>query len=35
MATGAFGMSPKVTIPKAEADNTLTVKTLIKGDGAP
>jgi len=33
-ATGAFGMSPKVTIPKAKADNTLTVKTLIKGDGA-
>jgi FKBP-type peptidyl-prolyl cis-trans isomerase len=34
MATGAFGMSPKVTIPKAKADNTLTVRTLIKGDGA-
>jgi FKBP-type peptidyl-prolyl cis-trans isomerase len=31
--TGAFGMSPKVTIPKAKADNTLTVKTLIKGNG--
>ena len=34
-ATGAFGMSPKVTIPKAKADNALTVRTLIKGDGAP
>jgi len=34
MATGAFGMSPKVTIPKAKADNQLTVKTLIKGGGA-
>lgn len=33
MATGAFGMSPKVTIPKAKADNQLTVKTLIKGGG--
>ena len=32
-ATGAFGMSPKVTIPKAKADNALTVKTLIKGNG--
>jgi FKBP-type peptidyl-prolyl cis-trans isomerase len=32
-ATGAFGMSPKVTIPKAAADNALTVKTLIKGSG--
>jgi FKBP-type peptidyl-prolyl cis-trans isomerase len=34
MATGAFGMSPKVTIPKAKADNQLTVETLIKGGGA-
>jgi FKBP-type peptidyl-prolyl cis-trans isomerase len=32
-ATGAFGLLPKVTIPKAKADNTLTVKTLIKGNG--
>jgi FKBP-type peptidyl-prolyl cis-trans isomerase len=31
--TGAFGMSPKVTIPKAQADNTLTVRTIIQGSG--
>jgi FKBP-type peptidyl-prolyl cis-trans isomerase len=31
--TGAFGMSPKVTIPKAKADNALTVRTLIQGNG--
>ncbi len=31
--TGAFGMSPKVTIPKVKADNTLTVRTLIHGNG--
>jgi peptidylprolyl isomerase len=33
-ATGAFGQTPKVTIPKAKADNSLTVKTLIQGTGA-
>jgi FKBP-type peptidyl-prolyl cis-trans isomerase len=31
--TGAFGLAPKVTFPKAKADNTLTVKTLIEGSG--
>jgi peptidylprolyl isomerase len=33
-ATGAFGQTPKVTIPKAKAGNSLTVKTLIQGTGA-
>jgi FKBP-type peptidyl-prolyl cis-trans isomerase len=33
-ATGSFGSSPKVTIPKETATSTLTVKTLVKGKGA-
>jgi peptidylprolyl isomerase len=33
-ATGAFGQTPKVTIPKAKAGNSLTVRTLIQGTGA-
>ena len=33
-ATGSFGTSPKVTIPKAAATSTLTVKTLVQGKGA-
>jgi len=32
-ATGAFDKAPKVTIPKANAGNSLTVKTLIQGTG--
>src|SRR5580658_9386036 len=32
-ATGGFGLLPKVTIPKARAGNTLTVKTLSKHTG--
>jgi FKBP-type peptidyl-prolyl cis-trans isomerase len=32
-ATGSFNTTPKVTIPKANPDNKLTVKTLIQGDG--
>ena len=31
--TGAFGKTPSVTIPKAKADNQLTVKTIIHGTG--
>jgi FKBP-type peptidyl-prolyl cis-trans isomerase len=31
---GAFGTAPVVTIPKADADNKLTVKTVIQGTGA-
>ena len=33
--TGAFGTKPVVTIPKLKASNTLTVKTIIAGSGAP
>ncbi len=33
-ATGSFGQSPKVTIPKAKAGSKLTVRTLIQGTGA-
>ena len=33
-ATGAFDKTPKVTIPKAKAGNSLTVRTLIQGTGA-
>ena len=33
-ATGAFGQTPQVTIPKAKAGSQLTVKTLIQGTGA-
>src|ERR1700744_1744483 len=33
-ATGSFGTSPKVTIPKEAATSTLTVKTLVHGKGA-
>ena len=32
-ASGAFGKTPKVAIPKAKAGNSLTVKTLIQGSG--
>jgi len=32
-ASGVFGKTPKVTIPKATAGNSLTVKTLIQGTG--
>jgi FKBP-type peptidyl-prolyl cis-trans isomerase len=32
-ATGAFGTAPKVTIPAEQANDTLTVKTLIQGSG--
>jgi len=32
-ATGAFDKAPKVTIPKANAGNSLTVRTLIQGTG--
>lgn len=32
-ATGAFGKSPKVTIPQALPGSDLTVKTLIQGTG--
>jgi FKBP-type peptidyl-prolyl cis-trans isomerase len=33
-ATGAFGTTPKVNIPKLKASNTLTVKTIVLGTGA-
>jgi peptidylprolyl isomerase len=33
-ASGSFGKLPSVTIPKAKANNTLTVRTLIQGTGA-
>jgi FKBP-type peptidyl-prolyl cis-trans isomerase len=33
-ATGAFGKTPKVIIPKAKPGNSLTVRTLIQGTGA-
>jgi len=33
-ATGSFGASPKVTIPKEKASSTLAVKTLVQGKGA-
>jgi len=33
-ATGAFDKTPTVTIPKAKAGTSLTVKTLIQGSGA-
>ncbi len=33
-ATGSFGQSPKVTIPKAKAGSKLTVRTLVQGTGA-
>ncbi|MBV9451806.1 MAG: FKBP-type peptidyl-prolyl cis-trans isomerase [Streptosporangiaceae bacterium] len=32
-ATGSFGKAPNVTIPKAKAGSSLTVKTLINGSG--
>jgi FKBP-type peptidyl-prolyl cis-trans isomerase len=32
-ATGAFGKTPTVTIPKAQPGTSLTVKTLIQGTG--
>jgi peptidylprolyl isomerase len=32
-ATGAFGTAPKVTIPKARAGSSLTIRTLIQGTG--
>src|SRR6266536_739483 len=32
-ASGAFDKTPKVTIPKAKAGNSLTVRTLIQGSG--
>jgi FKBP-type peptidyl-prolyl cis-trans isomerase len=32
-ATGAFGESPRVTIPAQKAGSKLTVKTLVQGDG--
>jgi FKBP-type peptidyl-prolyl cis-trans isomerase len=32
-ATGSFGTTPAVRIPKAKASGTLTVKTLIRGTG--
>jgi FKBP-type peptidyl-prolyl cis-trans isomerase len=32
-ATGAFGATPKVSIPKAKAGSNLAVKTLIQGTG--
>jgi FKBP-type peptidyl-prolyl cis-trans isomerase len=31
--TGAFGTTPDVSIPKLDADNTLTTKTVIEGTG--
>ncbi|MBV9381193.1 MAG: FKBP-type peptidyl-prolyl cis-trans isomerase [Streptosporangiaceae bacterium] len=34
MATGKFGAAPKVTIPAQAAGSSLTVKTLIQGNGA-
>jgi peptidylprolyl isomerase len=33
-ATGSFGQSPKVSIPKAKAGSKLTVRTLVQGTGA-
>ena len=33
-ASGSFGKAPSVTIPKHAADSSLTVKTLIHGNGA-
>jgi peptidylprolyl isomerase len=33
-ATGTFGKTPAVSIPKVKADNALTVKTVIPGSGA-
>lgn len=33
-ASGAFGKAPTVTIPKAKAGSSLTVKTLVTGSGA-
>ena len=33
-ATGAFGTTPVVKIPKLDANNKLTVKTVIQGTGA-
>ena len=33
-ATGTFGTTPVVTIPKLKATNKLVVKTLIQGTGA-
>jgi peptidylprolyl isomerase len=33
-AAGSFGKLPSVTIPKAKANNKLTVRTLIQGTGA-
>ena len=32
--TGAFGTSPKVTIPASKASGSLAIKTVIKGTGA-
>jgi FKBP-type peptidyl-prolyl cis-trans isomerase len=32
-ATGSFGKTPNVTIPKAKAGSTLAVKTVIQGTG--
>jgi FKBP-type peptidyl-prolyl cis-trans isomerase len=32
-ASGSFDTTPKVSIPKANPDNKLTVKTLIQGNG--
>src|ERR1700719_3923160 len=32
--TGAFGASPVVKIPKLDANNKLTVKTVIQGTGS-
>jgi peptidylprolyl isomerase len=32
-ATGTFNTTPKVTIPKAKPGNSLTVRTLIQGNG--
>src|SRR5262245_46997049 len=32
-ATGAFNKAPAVTIPKAKPGNSLTVRTLIQGNG--
>jgi len=31
--TGAFGATPKVTIPASKASSSLTIKTVIKGTG--
>jgi peptidylprolyl isomerase len=35
MASGAFGVSPQVTIPKQKAGSNLYTQTLIKGTGQP